>query len=291
MKKLPIAAAALLFGTSAFAMMPSPEPSGTWMQKDPYAVQPAATVAPAYDEAPALQPAAVDNWKAAEPESYTADESDAALKADMIADAKAVDVDKADAGWVADEDADAAQAKLAAYDAATAGDAALVQPASLETGFSDDTTYDAAAPAESADVTDMGGSSEAMNLAAADVTPQAAAQNYPACRPGPGDDRCIQLYEPGVREELASWTQPTGGFAGASDTQVAMGGPYEPVADSASETERLNQQALADSNRAIQTAQADEPIDDSAIETAMADDQGNVAADEQPADDEDLGEV
>ena len=112
----------------------------------------------------------------------------------------------------------------------------------------------------------------------------AAAQNYPAFRPGRGDDHCIQLYEPGVQEQLASWSQPTGGFAGASDTQVAMGGPYEP-ADSASETERLNQQALADSERAVQMAAVTtdaQPVDDSAIETAMADD--------MPADAE-VGEV
>jgi hypothetical protein len=64
-------------------------------------------------------------------------------------------------------------------------------------------------------------------LAAADIAPRPAAQNYPACRPGPGDDSCIQLYEPGVRVSLASWTQPTGGLA--DGTQTAMGGPYEPV--------------------------------------------------------------
>lgn len=50
--------------------------------------------------------------------------------------------------------------------------------------------------------------------------------NYPPCDPGPGDDRCIQLYEPGVRQALASWTHETGGLAGS---QVAMGGPFEPA--------------------------------------------------------------
>jgi hypothetical protein len=52
-------------------------------------------------------------------------------------------------------------------------------------------------------------------------TPAAAA--YPACRPGAGDDHCIQLYEPGVRAQLAGWNRSAGG----SDS--AMGGPYEPV--------------------------------------------------------------
>jgi hypothetical protein len=52
-------------------------------------------------------------------------------------------------------------------------------------------------------------------------TPAAAA--YPACRPGAGDDHCIQLYEPGVRAQLAEWNRS------ASGSETAMGGPYEPV--------------------------------------------------------------
>lgn len=28
---------------------------------------------------------------------------------------------------------------------------------------------------------------------------------YRACRPGPGDDRCIQLYERGIRAAYARW--------------------------------------------------------------------------------------
>ena len=47
----------------------------------------------------------------------------------------------------------------------------------------------------------------------ADLAPRPAASNYPPCGPGPGDDNCIQLYEPGVRTALASWNQPTGGLA------------------------------------------------------------------------------
>src|SRR5690606_5080348 len=118
------------------------------------------------------------------------------------------------------------------------------------------------------------------------------AQNYPACSPGPGDDRCIQLYEPGVRQQLAAWDQPTGGFASAGDTQTAMGGPYEPV-DSASETERLNQQALAESNVALQNIQmaSAEPIeaaDESALETAEADMQDAALIQQASLDDETL---
>jgi hypothetical protein len=50
-----------------------------------------------------------------------------------------------------------------------------------------------------------------------------AAAAYPPCRPGAGDDNCIQLYEPGVRAQLANWNQS------ASGSETAMGGPYEPV--------------------------------------------------------------
>ena len=50
-----------------------------------------------------------------------------------------------------------------------------------------------------------------------------AAAAYPPCRPGAGDDHCIQLYERGVRAQLADWNRS------ASGAEAAMGGPYEPV--------------------------------------------------------------
>lgn len=62
------------------------------------------------------------------------------------------------------------------------------------------------------------------------LTPRPATQDYPPCSPGPGDDSCIQLYEPGVRAQLASWDRPTGGL-GSGEPVVAMGGPDEPVVD------------------------------------------------------------
>lgn len=46
---------------------------------------------------------------------------------------------------------------------------------------------------------------------------------YRACRPGRGDDNCIQLYERGVRASYASWQRNHPGRA-------AMGGPEENVA-------------------------------------------------------------
>jgi len=49
---------------------------------------------------------------------------------------------------------------------------------------------------------------------------EASVDVWPACRPGPGDDRCIQLYEPGVLTALAALK---------SEANVAMGGPFEPA--------------------------------------------------------------
>ena len=42
---------------------------------------------------------------------------------------------------------------------------------------------------------------------------------WPACSPGPGDDRCIQLYERGVRASYAAWTD--------RQSETGMGGPEE----------------------------------------------------------------
>ena len=57
---------------------------------------------------------------------------------------------------------------------------------------------------------------------------EASPVTYPPCRPGPGDDHCIQLYERGVRASYARWLRDHD--ATAPRTQVAMGGPEEPVA-------------------------------------------------------------
>ncbi|HEX9931917.1 MAG TPA: hypothetical protein VGB08_03665 [Allosphingosinicella sp.] len=49
--------------------------------------------------------------------------------------------------------------------------------------------------------------------------PLETAMGWPACEPGRGDDRCIQLYERGVLPALAAWK--------GADENVAMGGPFE----------------------------------------------------------------
>ncbi len=169
MKSLPLAAAALLLGTSAFAMPPSTPPAAA-----PAVAKPAYFAA--VQSAAELQTASAVNR---EPAAVAAGNPDLDL---------AVDPD-----------------------------------------------------VEQASLTGMGGPEEPLDLAptpealaAAGIAPRPAAQNYPPCRPGPGDDNCIQLYEPGVRVALAGWTQPTGGLAGGEAT--AMGGPYEPVDGAGAET-------------------------------------------------------
>lgn len=155
MKSFPLAAAALLFGTSpAFAFALSTEPAAAPpVAKDPFVVSSV--------ETPLVQTASASTWAAA------------------VTEAGNPDLDLA------------------------------VNP-----------------EAEQASLTGMGGPEEPLDLAA--TAAPAAAVGYRPCRPGPGDDNCIQLYEPGVREALASWTPRT--------EAVAMGGPYEPVKGAGAET-------------------------------------------------------
>lgn len=183
MKSFTLAAAALLFSTSALAFAPSTEPAAApAVAKDPLVVWPAQAT-------PVAQQASAMSWETAgDPDLDLAVDPDAeeANFTGMGGPEEPVDVEPAAETLGADQVAPAPET-LAAADVAPAPEV----------------------------------------LAAADIAPRPAAQNYPACRPGPGDDSCIQLYEPGVRVSLASWTQPTGGLA--DGTQTAMGGPYEPV--------------------------------------------------------------
>jgi hypothetical protein len=242
MKRLPIAAAALLLSSSAFAMIPSTAPTGVTVEKDPYAVVADAAVMPVHDDGfhagmAALQPASEDWWGDVQPAAYAPHEAAVTNWAaeDMKADAMADEAVKADAVVAEEAAAPAPEAQTIAY----TDDAAYADEVGAE---------DAGAPVETAANTGVGGPYEGVDPVAADLTPRAAAQNYPACRPGPGDDHCIQLYEPGVEQRLAAWSQPTGGFAGSADTQVAMGGPYEGA----------DEPAIAEE----ETAMADMPADD-----------------------------
>lgn len=119
-----------------------------------------------------------------------------------------------------------------------------------------------------------------VQTAALDLSPRPATQNYPACEPGPGDDSCIQLYEPGVRSALASWSGTTGGFAGDGAVQMAMGGPEgEPGLD-----DHLADATMTDGAAPVETAYADDAASASPVETAMTEpDPAIPAANGEPA--------
>jgi hypothetical protein len=59
----------------------------------------------------------------------------------------------------------------------------------------------------------------------AEPAPAPAQATYRPCRPGPGDDRCIQLYERGVRAAYARWQREQD--EDRAPTRLAMGGPVD----------------------------------------------------------------
>lgn len=210
MKRTYIAAAALLLGTSAFAWAQSGAPVAP-DAKDAVAAAKvdkskdvkAIEAASAWStEQAQVQPASVTTWQ--DEPAPGAGDPDLDLS-------EAPAAPKADSDWLAEPD-----------------------PEAIDSGMTDAATG-MGGPDESAEAV-------ADASVAAELAPRPAAQNYPPCRPGPGDDNCIQLYEPGVRVALARWNQPTGGLAQPGEAMAAaeplgepeataMGGPYEPVAD------------------------------------------------------------
>jgi hypothetical protein len=141
-------------------------------------------------------------------------------------------------------DARARPAGAAAWDAPAIP---KVQPASAVVWDGPDSSVQL--PSDTPDAVDTSKGDPNLDLTAnpeaAPVTESADMSQYRGeGGPGPGDDRCIQLYEPGVRAELANWTQPTGGFIGQS-TQTAMGGPYEPVGDESANSVGASDEVLA----------------------------------------------
>jgi hypothetical protein len=87
-------------------------------------------------------------------------------------------------------------------------------------------------------------------------TPGATAgpATYRPCRPGPGDDNCIQLYERGVRASYAGWRRQRG--ADEAPARLAMGGPPEGTArHSPPRSEPSRAVTPAQETGAIQTAQ------------------------------------
>lgn len=187
MKRITIAAGALLLGTSAYAWTPSSAPVAQDV-KAPLAASegkvPAATLVAKSNDLPKVEE---DLSKVEQDSDELAFDEPAS---DDLATASA---DKGDKLVAADADLDLA-----------------ISPDSPDKG--------------------IGGPIEEADDAAA--TPTTA--GYPPCRPGPGDDNCIQLYEPGVRAALASWNPPADTVlaAGMGETPAeasGVGGPYDPV--------------------------------------------------------------
>jgi hypothetical protein len=232
MKQFYVAAGALLLGTSAIAWAADNEAS-----KNPIgeSVADQSAMSLEAESQIAIDKQADSRWSASH-------DTDAGMTATMDKAALGQPAAaKLEAGNYADWSDEAAQAKLA-YASANP------QPMG-------DTTQSASLDKADAVHTGVGGPIEQ-----AELTPRPAAGNYPPCDPGPGDDNCIQLYESGVRAQLASWNAPTGGLADGSST-TAMGGPFEPVADHAQAS-------------ATGAMHADAAMNDRTIDTSVAEPQG-----------------
>jgi hypothetical protein len=188
MKKYVVTAAALMLGTSALAWAPAEEAHMGAMQAGTWISEMSAGKEP-------LALAAFDE------------------KGAMKAETAAYD---ASADWTTGDGTKKAFAAL---------DDSLVETAAAE-GTKD--VADATAAEPVVETASLDGKKETATAGTGMGGPLEEAQGYPACDPGPGDDRCIQLYEHGVHQSLAAWK--------GSDAGVAMGGPFEPVADGAKDS-------------------------------------------------------
>jgi len=207
----------------------------------------------------------------------------------LAADVKPLDVSGSDSAAVATDTKVATEAKtidmssdkstLAAKPELDAGTDAKVEFASLDKDLEKLALAETDAKVQTAsvdtaaktDATGMGGPVETDVTATVSLTPQTAAQNYPPCDPGPGDDRCIQLYEDGVRDQLASWNRPTGGLLDNRAT-TAMGGPFEPVDTSAKPAEAdLVSAFKPETDVSAGVGGPFEPVDEAAVKPTEAD--------------------
>jgi hypothetical protein len=82
---------------------------------------------------------------------------------------------------------------------------------------------------------------------------------WPACNPGPGDDRCIQLYEPGVGESLAALK---------SSAEIGMGGPFEPAPADAKPADTMDHAAMGHDSGA--SAKVETPLTEAEAAAAIA---------------------
>jgi hypothetical protein len=222
MRKILLTAAALALGTSAHAY--------SSLHEDWHARGVAATAASA--AAVAVVPAAFANWS-----DPTAAESAKTADDGGLSWAEADIKSKESVGGMSAATATAAELHaLAAWMATKSADDGGMVWAESDIKSKDAVGGTMMAKADTG--TGMGG-------------PLEDAQGYPACRPGPGDDRCIQLYERGVRDDLAAYKATEG---------VAMGGPFEPAADakSAPSTAQAGGAKVPDDDATVVEGEADD---------------------------------
>ena len=193
MKKYMVTAAALMLGTSALAWAPAEKAHLAGMTASSGSTASATPLAfPAFDKA--VMKSATASLQTSS--TMVKDDDDLGMKSL--------------AKW-----SDATVATASAESAPKVADDGGVTFAEADFKSKDDVGGIQTAAVEQPALTGMGG-------------PIETATGYPACDPGPGDDRCIQLYEPGVHAALAAWK--------ATDDDVAMGGPFEPAPAGTKET-------------------------------------------------------
>lgn len=96
---------------------------------------------------------------------------------------------------------------------------------------------------------------------------EASVDMWPTCRPGPGDDRCIQLYEPGVMTALAAMK---------SQSNVAMGGPFEPAPENGKTGGAADDHAAMGHGSGKVSAKTETPMTEAEIQANIAAKQGAV---------------
>lgn len=197
MKKIIVTAAALMFGTSALAWAPAEK---------------------AHMDAMGIESARSDwsksGWSAEKsPLSFSSFDDTNVMKMESAGVESSATMSKAE------DSVPAIFAKWEDPSVESSATAAASADAGLKSSV-DMASADAAAAAQSASWD--GKADTATTQQSGMGGPVEEAQGYPPCDPGPGDDRCIQLYEPGVHAELAAWK--------GSEPNVGMGGPYEPAA-------------------------------------------------------------
>lgn len=186
MRAYHIAAATLFLGTSALAWTPSAAPGKDMADKD-------------------MAKIATMEMKTAAPTFYKAGAASVAL------------------GTAVSQPADKPKAEMAAWNDADGKVQTLSADGWSKVDFPSKLDSEAELAAYGkvdSGQTGMGGPLELVD-AEAGAKPKPAMTAYPACGAGPGDDSCIQLYEPGVRAQLT--------HSAASKPVAAMGGPYEAI--------------------------------------------------------------